>query len=188
MVNNIPNSQQLTVIAERRITMQTYKLFLSLTFLLSLCIACQNTKDTKLNTIADNIERIKQVELDSETAILEDNLEKYMTLYDENAVAMWPDVPPFVGKEAIRKSYQDNIFTKLTYSEMTHFPDEIEIAGQWAFVRGKSLVVVKPKKDGTQMRISHKYINILRKQPDGSWKYWRVISNVNPIEDTEKSK
>jgi len=153
-----------------------------------MCISCQNTKDAKLDNTADNIEKIRKVERDSEAAILEDNLEKYMTLYDDNAVAMWPDVPPLVGKGAIRKSYQDNIFTKLTYSEMTHFPEEIEIAGQWAFVRGKSIVVVKPKKGGNQMRISHKYINILRKQPDGSWKYWRVISNVNPIEDTEKNK
>ena len=168
--------------------MQTYKLISTFVLLLIMCIACQNAEDKQLNTTDDNIEKVKQVERDSEIAILEDNLEKYMTLYDNDAVAMWPDVPPLVGREAIRKSYENNIFSKLTYLEMTHLTEEVEIAGQWAFAWGKSIVVVRPKAGGNQIRVSHKYINILRIQPDGSWKYWRVISNVNPIGDSENSK
>ena len=107
--------------------MKSYKILFNLIFLLIMFIVCQKGKETQDKVIANEIDKIKQVEFDSETAILEGNLEKYMTLYDNDAVAMWPGASPLIGKEAIRSSYRKNIFNKLTYLEMKHFPEEVEI-------------------------------------------------------------
>ena len=44
-------------------------------------------------------------------------------------------------------------------------PDEIRIEGDWAFVRGSIHVKPPGSTEATELR----YLEILRKQPDGSW-------------------
>ncbi len=60
----------------------------------------------------------------------------------------------------------------------TFTPLETQVAGDWAYDRGNYTVTVTPK-SGKPMEASAKYLIIVKRQPDGSWKVYREISNSN---------
>lgn len=68
-------------------------------------------------------------------------------------------------------------FAAVPAKSMTVTPDEIVVAGDWAWARGTiaSDVVVK----GSDVHHEVKYVNIYKRQADGSWKIYRAIYNSN---------
>jgi ketosteroid isomerase-like protein len=49
----------------------------------------------------------------------------------------------------------------------------------WTFARGMYSATLVPKAGGAQIPIDGKFLTILARQPDGSWKIWRDIFNSN---------
>ncbi|MEE8586821.1 MAG: hypothetical protein V3T83_18425 [Acidobacteriota bacterium] len=55
---------------------------------------------------------------------------------------------------------------------------EVEVAGDWAFDRGTYTITLTPKAGGEPVfEDEAKYLTITKRQPDGSWKIYRTISN-----------
>lgn len=131
-----------------------------------------------------DVELIRQLLLDWERAIKAGDLGSYMDLYDDDAIEMWPGHAPFIGKEAIRAWYAD-FFSHREYVEAAYSIREVEVAGRWAFDWGISRVRWRSKDSGEPVEASGKCIEVLRKQPDGSWKFWRTILNSNPLPSDE---
>ena len=98
-------------------------------------------------------------------------------LHADDAVRMPPNAPPVVGKEAIKASFQatfEQFDGKIALSL-----EEVEVTGDWAFVRGASPVTLTPKAGGDPLQSEGKYMSIRKRQPDGSWKIFRTIWNSN---------
>ena len=57
--------------------------------------------------------------------------------------------------------------------------DEVEIWGDWAYARTTITGTATPYGDGNPIQIDMKALQILRRQPDGSWKVSRYINNRN---------
>lgn len=93
--------------------------------------------------------------------------------YTEDAIVMPPDTPAVQGWDAI-KSY---ILTEGTVLDFKIQMLEIEGEGDLAYVRGTyAMTVMLPGASGPT-KGTGKYIEIWRKQPDGSWKVIRDIFN-----------
>ena len=57
--------------------------------------------------------------------------------------------------------------------------EETTLAGDWAFVRGICTATWTPKAGGQPIFTDGKFLTILRKQNDGSWKIHRDCFNDN---------
>ena len=94
----------------------------------------------------------------------------------DDAVWMPPNEPAVSGKEAFESLYRawfDQFICEVT----SHPVEEIVVAGDWAFARGRYTLMLTPKAGGEPMQDSGKFIDIYQRQPDGSWKYARHIWN-----------
>ena len=101
------------------------------------------------------------------------------SLYTNDAVLMPPNQAAVTGNQAIESWYQTT-YDQFTI-ELTLAPDEVEVVGDWAFDRGTYMIALTPKAGGEPTEDRGKYIMILRKQVDGSWKIARDMwSSDNP--------
>jgi ketosteroid isomerase-like protein len=90
---------------------------------------------------------------------------------------MPPGEPAVVGKERIRA--RNGVGLDRFKFDMGITNEEVRVAGNWAFIRGTYKATLKPKQGGAPVLIDGKYMSILAKQPDGSWKIHRDIFNSN---------
>jgi uncharacterized protein (TIGR02246 family) len=80
-----------------------------------------------------------------------------------------------IGKEALRESFQA-MFDTYEYAE-SWSSEEVVVSGDWAFDRGTFTATLTPKAGGEPIQDGGRYIWILKRQADGSWKYARSIWN-----------
>lgn len=85
------------------------------------------------------------------------------TLYTEDTVTMSPNMPALEGIQAVRAWFDG--YPEITAMELTTL--EVDGRGDLAYARGifEMTVVV----EGVSMSDTGKFIEILRKQEDGSW-------------------
>jgi uncharacterized protein (TIGR02246 family) len=105
------------------------------------------------------------------------NIDDWIGLWAEDGIQMPPGSPPAVGREAIRakmKSILDRVSFDISITN-----EEVAVAGEWAFSRGVYKATLTPKDGSKPSLIDGKYMTILRKQPDESWKIYRDIFNSN---------
>ena len=97
------------------------------------------------------------------------------SLYANDAVLMPPNEAAVTGKQAIESWFQ-NTFDQFT-TEFTVASEELEVVGDWAFDWGAYMTALTPRAGGEPTEDRGKYIVILRKQVDGSWRIVRDIWN-----------
>ncbi|HVP51941.1 MAG TPA: DUF4440 domain-containing protein [Terriglobales bacterium] len=93
-----------------------------------------------------------------------------------DVIIMPPDRLSISGIDQLRRLSSDyhaayEVEYKLVY-------DEVEIAGEIAFVRATATGTRKSRMDGTVERVAWRNLWILRRQPDGTWKFWRIMFNT----------
>lgn len=96
---------------------------------------------------------------------------------------MPPDSPPIVGKEQIR-TRNKAVLDRFTF-DLNITNEEVRVAGEWAFSRGIFKATLRPKGGGKITLVDGKYMTILQRQADGSWKVYRDIFNSNVPPDEE---
>ena len=143
------------------------------------CAACQS-QASKSQAAGDETARVKKV---LEEIIAADNaadVERIMALYDEEALLLPPNGPAIKGRSAIKQRYQQG-FDKARL-ELKFISEETQVAGDWAFDRGltRGRNVWRDGKAPTVFE--HKYLMILKRQPDHTWKITRLIWNHNATE------
>lgn len=97
--------------------------------------------------------------------------------FTDDAVLMAPDKPATTGRTAVETYYQ-SIFDEFT-TQLKSGYDEVELDGDLAYGRGFAEVTLTPKTGGEPVTSTAKYVNILKRQPDGSWKTTHDIWNSN---------
>ncbi len=99
--------------------------------------------------------------------------------YAEDATLFPQDQLPIVGKAAIRSGYE-NIFKQFSVSGGSEVL-ELEVAGDWAFMRGSYTTAVVPKEGGAPIEEDRgNWLWIVKRQADGSWKIFRAIGASEP--------
>lgn len=97
--------------------------------------------------------------------------------FTEDALLMAPGKPVASGRAAVQSYYQA-IFDDYTTQLGSHY-EEVEVSDNLAYGRGSAKVILFPKKGGAPLVSTAKYLNILKKQPDGLWKTTHDIWNGN---------
>jgi uncharacterized protein (TIGR02246 family) len=96
------------------------------------------------------------------------DMERWIALWTDDGIQMPPGAPRNVGKEHIRTANQPGM-DQNDY-EMTINPDEVQVLGDWAYSHGTYESEMTPKAGGETKEYSGKFLDILEKQADGSWK------------------
>ena len=105
------------------------------------------------------------------------DLDRWMSLWTEGGVQMPPGEPPVIGKDQIR-ARNKGVLDQFTFNvRITN--EEVGVARDWAFARGTYRATLTPKEGGEATVVDGKYMTILQRQPDGSWKIHRDIFNSN---------
>lgn len=98
------------------------------------------------------------------------------TLYTDDAVVLYPNQPPVKGRAAIG-AYFKSFFDQFAQEAFELTSEEIEIAGPWAFDRGSYHWKGILRTGGAPVEDTGKYLVILRRQADGTWKVARDMDN-----------
>jgi len=96
--------------------------------------------------------------------------------YTEDAIRMASGAPTVTGRAAIRQYLADQFAMGTTTSVIRS--DELQLMGDWAFDRGTFTGTMTPSGGGDAVTVEGRYVVILRKQTDGSWKLARAIDNI----------
>jgi uncharacterized protein (TIGR02246 family) len=97
-------------------------------------------------------------------------------LYSDDAVILPGDHPAETGHTAIVK-YNQDFFDQYMPGGFTISTHDRQIIGDWAFDSGSYTFSATPKAGGKPISDRGKYVVIMRRQPDGSWKWYRDIDN-----------
>jgi uncharacterized protein (TIGR02246 family) len=118
-----------------------------------------------------NIDVALVYELFSEAAaaINDGDLERWLALWVENGIQMPPDAPRRAGKKQIRAAMRP-VFNRFCTREMTFHTEEVRILGDWGYAHGRCTYERTPKAGGDTRRCSGSFLDIVKKQVDGSWK------------------
>ena len=102
----------------------------------------------------------------------------------DDAIAVRPNEPALVGREAIRsgrKQWAEELLLQEDY-----VVENVDISGNLAVVYATWSNIVTPKSGGEPRRGNGNWILIFKKQPDGKWNCtYSIYSNENLISPTQ---
>ncbi|MBC2839860.1 DUF4440 domain-containing protein [Robiginitalea sp. SC105] len=134
--------------------------------------ACSNNNQPFPEQIEIEKEKIKQADITWGNAAKSKNLQEFLSLYTDNQipVTMPPNNPSIKGKENIRNFYQPMFSMENLTVEF--YPETIEISksGDLGYVIGVYQTKIQDSTGNIINEDKGKYINIWKKQNDGSWK------------------
>jgi len=114
----------------------------------------------------------------------EGDVDRLKELWTADGVLLPIDEPAVIGREAIAEHIAD--FLDQTPGTISIEPDETRVAGDWAFERGSETITLEADASGEHVHLLIKYLAILVRQPDGSWKVGRYMYNLDESEPGEE--
>lgn len=104
------------------------------------------------------------------------DLDTFMQVFTEDTVQLAEGLPDTVGRPAVRKGYEQALADNDIKVEF--HTQEIKVAGDLAYERGTYTLHIKRRSDGAHLAdVTQRHIHVLRRQADGSWKTWRMMTN-----------
>jgi ketosteroid isomerase-like protein len=104
-------------------------------------------------------------------------LEEMFSYYQDDVLISAPGAPDIIGKQAWRESIDASLPQGMDM-DMAFTTEELEISGDLAYERGTyAIKVTDPATPEQSMNIGGRHIHIFKRQPDGSWKGWRLMEN-----------
>ena len=108
-------------------------------------------------------------------ALAAGDAEAVASLFADDAVLMGSGAPDETGVGAIRKSYEE---TFAAYSVQAQgVAVETKLFGEYGFSRGTYTATLIPKAGGEPITGGGRYLVVLQRQADGSWRSFREMSN-----------
>ena len=104
------------------------------------------------------------------------NADQIANLYTNDALVLYPNQPSVEGRGAIH-AYFASFFAEFAQQGFELTSSEIEVVGPWAFDRGTYRWRAVPRAGGDPIEDHGKYLVILQRQTDGSWKVARDMDN-----------
>jgi uncharacterized protein (TIGR02246 family) len=96
------------------------------------------------------------------------DFERWMDLWADDGIQLPPDAPCNMGKGQIRAGNQPGY--EGSEWKMKVYPDDVQLFGDHAYTHGTYEFAFEPKGGGKTTEGMGKFLTILQKQDDGSWK------------------
>lgn len=111
-------------------------------------------------------------------AVRSGDAERWLSTLTDDCVFLPPGEPMICGRDALRpwvtKAYFDAYDIEIDYRNV-----EVEVAGSWGYVLGTFEQTLTAKAGGRAVRLVGKYLDVVRRQPDGSWKLARMAFSAD---------
>jgi len=118
---------------------------------------------------------------DSETAWAKEfaakDMDKIVAHYADDGVVLLSNAPTMVGKDAIRAGMKDAVTDPKFSLDLKTV--KVEVSGDLAYSQGTYSVMAPDPKTKKVMAEAGRYVEVYKKQPDGSWK---IIQDINSPE------
>jgi uncharacterized protein (TIGR02246 family) len=126
-----------------------------------------------------DVQAIKEASAAWDKAWNAGDADKLASLYTDDAIAMGPNQPARVGKEAIRGSCR-KYFAQFS-EENRSLVEDVRISGNLAVARGTQETRTISKAGGDSFEDRAKWVSVFQRQPDGSWKIlWEIFNSDLP--------
>jgi uncharacterized protein (TIGR02246 family) len=112
---------------------------------------------------------LKKLDAEWADAAKAKDVEKTVSYYAENAIVMPPNSAALTTKDAIRKGWKEMIETPGAGLTWQATKVEVAVSGDLAYVTGTYEDTITGA-DGQKTVDKGKYLEVLKKQADGSWK------------------
>ena len=136
-----------------------------LLFFLSLSYACRSNTDTR----AADEAALRKLDDEWSRAAGSRDVEKTISYYSDDAVVMPPNIPTLTGKEPIRSLWNSMLGSPSFSGGWKVSKVDVARSGDLAYVSGNYEFNEKDN-SGKPLTDKGKYLEIWKKQTDGSWK------------------
>lgn len=106
------------------------------------------------------------------------DMDKIVAHYADNASVLMPNVPMMNGKDAIRAGLKDAVADPKFSLDLATAKVEVS-TGDLAYSQGTYTFTGTDPKSKKVMTEKGKYVEVYKKQPDGSWKVVEDINNAD---------
>ncbi len=132
----------------------------------------------EVDPVAENNAALNELVANYLQAVNRGDADGLAVLYTEDAIRMQSNSKAKVGRDAIR------LFAAADYADadwdLQLHVEESEYSGELAFVRGTYALGISPKDTPSEVyQELGKWMDVMRRQEDGSWLIAREISNRN---------
>lgn len=165
--------------------MKSPVLVVSFVFLLCFTFACREQ--------GKEVAKEPEADVEADISAIKASIDEFVQLYNagdferivsifyaENAVQMPPNESIRKGKEAIRLGYQKAHELNDEHIDSSVVED-VRVSGDLAVVWGIDTGTTTPISGGEPVKYSLKWLNVLERQPDGTWKWIYETWNDNPL-------
>ncbi len=170
------------------------KLLCVIPLVLLLCFAFACQKQGK------EVAKEPEADVEADVAAIKASIDEFFQLYNagdfdrimsifyaENAIQMPPNESIGKGKEAILLEYQKASELNDEHIDSSVIED-VRVSGDLAVVWGIDAGTTTPRSGGEPVKYNLKWLNVLERQPDGTWKWIYEIWNDNPLPETPEKE
>jgi uncharacterized protein (TIGR02246 family) len=112
------------------------------------------------------------------------DVDRFERLWTADGVLLPVDEPAVIGREAVADYIAD--FLDQNAGRIEVHPEEVRVAGDWAFERGTETIASADEATGEALEIAIKYVAVLFRQPDGTWRIGRYMFNFDESEPIDE--
>lgn len=145
--------------------------------LVTILWGCGGPPGTGADAAAD-LAAIRALQSSWNEAVEAGNIDGYVAVLDADIELMPTDAPPIRGADNYRAFLQP-VFLNDTYRIEVVSPAEIAVDGDLAYARYDYIIHRTPKGGSKTFSTLRKYLDVMRRQKDGSWRVYKHIWNYN---------
>lgn len=134
-------------------------------------------------TVEEDITAIRALYAGWNEAVEASNVAGYVSVLDPEVELLPTGAPPIAGSAGYADMLE-GVFSTNTYKIVPLTPATIEVAGDWAWTRYNYVIHRTPIGSQETFSPERKFLDILRRQPDGSWGVYRHMWNYNSPDAT----
>jgi len=120
---------------------------------------------------------IEKLHLDDVAATLTRDADALAALLDNDGVLLQPGHSPVIGKKEFTEFIKQNLAKSASTKVLKYAPEirDVQVAGDIAYKWGFFDSTVKSSDEDQPTNFRARFVRILGRQPDGSWKFSRVM-------------
>jgi len=130
--------------------------------------------------LVSDVDKVYQVWKEYSAALRKGNIKRWLALWTEDGIRMPPGEPYRIGLDQLQYSLERNL-EMYQYEKFLIYPEEVCILGDRAYTHGVYSALIKSLVIGKRTKICGKFLTILAKQTDGSWKIAIDCFNANAV-------
>jgi len=129
----------------------------------------------------DDREQIREIYEATGHALGTGDIQTLATYYTNDAIQFPPNRPPLIGWAKIKASLERELSGIVFNSTID--VKEVVVEGDCAYAWGQFQGLITLKSRGTRTAISGSFLDVLRRQSDGSWRIARSTWSNHELED-----